>query len=328
MSDFNKPLVSIALCTYNGERYITSQLDTIINQTYPNIEIIVVDDGSTDQTLSILKTYEEAGKIKLYKNQTNLGFIKNFEKAISLCKGEYIALSDQDDLWELNKIEALVANIGEHVLIYCDSEFIDNEGKSMGKVKSEFHNFVKGDSMAFILDYCTPGHAVLFKKELVAYLFPFPENMFHDWWITFAAINLGKITYVKDTLVKYRQHQNSYTDNLGARIVTDASKKREKIAGSTEARREAIRTTINHLKTFYHCRSCTKENKRFIAKLIVAYRQQQTSFIAARLLCIFLLYGNRLFPIRKRSTFKLIIKEIAGVKLKVSFHKFRSLVQG
>jgi len=124
-----EPLVSIALCTYNGDTYISSQLDTIINQTYGNIEIIVVDDGSTDNTLPILKHYEETGKIKLYRNNTNLGFIKNFEKAISLCTGDYIALSDQDDLWELNKIELLVNTIGENMLIFSDSEFIGRENR-------------------------------------------------------------------------------------------------------------------------------------------------------------------------------------------------------
>ena len=320
-------LVSVALCTYNGERYISSQLDTIINQTYPNIEIIVVDDRSTDQTISILKSYQEAGKIKLYQNETNLGFIKNFEKAISLCNGEYIALSDQDDLWDLNKIEILVKSIKNHVLIYSDSEFANSEGESMGKVKSQYHNFAKGDSMAFILDYCTPGHAILFKKELINYLFPFPENMFHDWWITFAAINLGEITYIKDCLVKYRQHETSYTDNLEAKVITDLNKRRSKIASSMDARKKAIERTIAHLKTFYYCKSCTKENQRFILKLIVAYKQQATSYIAFRLLWIFILYGKRLFLIRKKSRLKLIAKEVVGIKSKVIFHKNMSYLR-
>jgi len=325
-----EPLVSIALCTYNGETYISSQLDTIINQTYGNIEIIVVDDGSTDNTLPILKHYEETGKIKLYRNNTNLGFIKNFEKAISLCTGDYIALSDQDDLWELNKIELLVNTIGENMLIFSDSEFIDREGKSLGKVKSQFHNFVKGDiSIAVIFDTCVPGHAMLFKKELLNYLFPFPSDLFHDWWVTYTAAALGRITYVKDILVKYRQHPASYTDALGTKkAVKDIGKGRDKIAASTDARRQAIRTKIHHLKTFYHNRANNKKQKRFIANLIVAYRQQENSYIAARLMLIFLLYGNRLFAIQKRSKLKMYAKEIFGIKLKVGFHNYMSRLRG
>ena len=327
-----QPLVSVALCTYNGERYISSQLDTIINQTYKNIEIIVVDDRSTDNTPTILKRYEQEGKIRLYRNETNLGFIKNFEKAISLCTGEYIALSDQDDLWELNKIQVLVNNIGDCTLIFSDSEFMDSEGKLMGKIKSQFHNFIKGDvSISFIFDTCTPGHAMLFKKKLLDYLFPFPEDMYHDWWVVYTATVLGKIMYVKDSLVKYRQHQNSYTDALGARAVKATGKARDYIAASVNAREQVINEKIHHLKTFYYNRANSKKNKRFITKLIVAFQQQKKSYIASRLFCMFLLYGDRLFRIQKKSYLKTIVKSIVGVKLKLVFHKklshFRNLLR-
>ena len=93
-------LISIAMTSYNGEKYIREQLDSILTQTYGNFELIICDDRSKDSTVEIIKDYcIKDSRIKLYVNEKNLGFKKNFEKAISLCKGEYIALSDQDDIY-------------------------------------------------------------------------------------------------------------------------------------------------------------------------------------------------------------------------------------
>jgi glycosyltransferase involved in cell wall biosynthesis len=111
-------LISIALCTYNGEKYLIEQLDTLVNQTYPKLEIIVVDDCSSDKTITILNDYlSKFPFIKLYQNEQNLGYIKNFEKAISLCNGELIALADQDDVWDLNKLTIMAEAINENMLL-------------------------------------------------------------------------------------------------------------------------------------------------------------------------------------------------------------------
>src|SRR5882762_9584184 len=95
------PLVSIAICTYNGARFIRPLLQSITDQSYDDLEIIIVDDCSQDGTFDILNTFQEADRrVKLYRNEQNLGYVKNFEKAIDLCTGEYIALCDQDDIWQ------------------------------------------------------------------------------------------------------------------------------------------------------------------------------------------------------------------------------------
>src|SRR5688500_10348209 len=96
----NIPLVSIALCVYNGEKFLREQLDSLVNQSYPNIEIIASDDRSTDASLLILQEYADRYPyFKFGQNEQNLGYVKNFEKVISLCSGDLIALSDQDDIW-------------------------------------------------------------------------------------------------------------------------------------------------------------------------------------------------------------------------------------
>src|SRR5262245_56238365 len=102
-------LVSIALCTYNGGRFLAAQLDSILSQTHRNLELIIVDDCSTDATGDIIKTYAgQAQRIRFEINTGNLGYNRNFEKGLSLCRAEYIAPSDQDDIWEPLKIEAML----------------------------------------------------------------------------------------------------------------------------------------------------------------------------------------------------------------------------
>lgn len=214
------PLVSIALCTYNGERFLAEQLDSIINQTYKNIEIIVVDDCSSDGTLNILQSYSERyPNFKIHQNDMNLGYIKNFEKAINLCSGDFIALSDQDDIWLSHKIALQIKEIGNHILIYHDSIFIDSAGNFISKRISDVRRLYKGeDSRYFLFENCVSGHSILFNRKLISYLDKFPNNVFHDWWLTYCATNLGSITFIEECLVKYRQHSNTSTDILRSRI--------------------------------------------------------------------------------------------------------------
>src|ERR1700742_3478188 len=102
-----EPLISVALCTYSGEKFLQEQMDSILAQTYKNLEIVIVDDCSTDRTIDIINSYAEKDKrIKLFQNDTNLGFNKNFEKALSLTTGEYISISDQDDTWLPQKLQS------------------------------------------------------------------------------------------------------------------------------------------------------------------------------------------------------------------------------
>ena len=118
-------MISIAMTTYNGEKYLREQLDSILNQTYKDFELIICDDCSTDSTVQIIKSYIDP-RIKLFINEKNLGFKKNFEKAIKLCTGEYIALSDQDDIWELDHLKILYDKINGADLI-CGNNLIFNQ---------------------------------------------------------------------------------------------------------------------------------------------------------------------------------------------------------
>ncbi|PWS31093.1 glycosyltransferase family 2 protein [Pedobacter paludis] len=304
------PLVSIALCTYNGERFLKEQLDSIVNQTYPNIEIVVVDDGSTDQTWAILNEYAERYKsFNIYQNDVNLGYIKNFEKAIGLCTGDYIALADQDDIWLPNKIEVQVNEIGEHILIYHNSEFINNEGHSLNKRMSDIINMYQGDNFkAFLFFNSLSGHESLFKKELTKYSLPFPKEIFHDRWLAYTATNVGKLKYINQSLVKYRQHENSDTNILKL--------EREKVIITPNGKAK-IEKTLSEFEVF----ASYKYNKdtAFIQQLLKLYRTRLNNYLCFRL--IFFMYSNykSLLFISKKSTvskMNFIFKHIWGGKLK------------
>ena len=107
-------MLSIAMTTYNGSKYLQKQLDSILNQSYSDFELVICDDCSIDDTFEILKIYEKRdSRIKIFKNNENIGFSKNFEKTISLCKFDYIALADQDDIWKENHLELLLSNLND-----------------------------------------------------------------------------------------------------------------------------------------------------------------------------------------------------------------------
>ncbi len=220
-------MISIILSTYNGEKYIKEQLDSIINQTYKNFELIIVDDFSQDTTVKILKNYLNQYKnIFLYENEKNIGYVKNFEKGVRFSKGDYIAFSDQDDYWYPEKLEILMNRIDEYDVAYCDSELVNENLEPKGKKMSTNHNLLSSSNpLNFIIKNCVSGHAMLFKKSLLENNFEFPELIPHDWWITFLASNRKGVFFVNKPLVKYRIHDNNCIGGNGHKKI----KKEEKV---------------------------------------------------------------------------------------------------
>lgn len=212
-------MISVAMCTYNGEKYIEEQLMSIINQTVLPDEIVICDDGSSDNTVQIvrntLKNWDRRYQIII--NEKNLGYRKNFEKAIGLCKGEYIFLSDQDDVWNSKKIECMINEIKkdeEIVLVFHDAELVDHQLKSMGgtfwQQLGVYIDELKRDDFRRILESnIVQGSACLIKRELFEYAIPFPEIAVHDEWLALVAIAKGKIHPLNLVLSKYRQSESN-----------------------------------------------------------------------------------------------------------------------
>ncbi len=211
-------LVSIAMTTYNGEKYIQKQLESILNQTYSILEIIICDDMSKDRTVEIIKEYaKKDSRIKLYINEKNLGFKKNFERVISLCSGSYIALADQDDIWKKNKIKKLVENIGQYDLIHSTASLIDENSNVINEKWIKQDDF-KYTFERFIFGNTVTGCTLLFKRQLLEDFFPIPSGeKYHDWWLGLLASKHKGIKYIDIPLIKYRQHNEQDT---GANVKT------------------------------------------------------------------------------------------------------------
>lgn len=210
-------LVSVAMATYNGEKYLLEQLESIVSQTYENIELIIVDDCSSDNTREMLRSFNEKhkDKVRVYYNRSNLGLVKNFEKALGYCSGDFIALCDQDDIWELNKIKRLVDEIGEYSLIYSDLSLIGSNGDVLSRSRTSdkrINNHSDISLRELILTNYVIGCSVLFKREILDSVLPIPSDAFlHDWWIAIIASKSNGIKYLHEQLTAYRQHsQNMY----------------------------------------------------------------------------------------------------------------------
>jgi glycosyltransferase involved in cell wall biosynthesis len=218
------PLISIALCTYNGARYLREQLDSLLSQDWPQLEIVAVDDVSTDETPSILQAY--AGRhscIRYFQNTSNLGYQKNFERAMRECRGRWIAPCDQDDIWLPHKLSRLAQALddGTSLLAFCDSELIDHHGESLERKLSDIialHS--TDDPLPFLRSNMVSGHAMLFCRSLLDKGLPLPAELFHDWWLAYVAVSQAPIRYVDACLVQYRQHAASVTDISGRKSKT------------------------------------------------------------------------------------------------------------
>lgn len=210
-----QPLVTVLVATYNGVAFLEQQLDSIIEQSYTNLEIIIQDDASSDETCKIIKRYASRdSRIRFFQNKENLGIIQNFYDLIDKATGEYIAIADQDDIWKLEKIECLLNHIGNYSLIYTDSQLIDQSGNQIGKslLKAIGHAPKSGKGLINLFTKNTvSGHACLFKKSIVPVVLqnchaPYVENVMYDQLIAVVASLINGVTYYESPLTLHRIH--------------------------------------------------------------------------------------------------------------------------
>jgi len=214
--------VSVALATCNGERYLRQQLETIYAQTWPDLgdlEVVASDDASTDGTVAILAEYAERHGLRYAVNPTRLGLVENFERAIRLCRGELIALADQDDLWRPQKLLRLCQEIGDATLIYCNNQDVlapngePAEDTRTQQVVDFARAFGSGRPVRHLLaENWVVSHTLMFRRELIAHALPIPPHQpYHDGWLALVAATLGGIRYLDERLQVYRQHEASLT---------------------------------------------------------------------------------------------------------------------
>lgn len=207
-NDFPKN-ISIVLCTFNGERYLRQQLDSIFNQTLPACEVIVQDDGSTDHTMDILREYAvRFPQMKVHVNEGRHGINANFFSAMSRATCPWIALSDQDDIWESTKLEHQSRAIGDHLLCSGRSVPFSDDGFP---VTTDLRD-PNYDALRVAYLGALPGHTFLFRRELLRFL---PDGAscpyLYDWQLQLIAACAESIVYLPETLVHFRRHRDAAT---------------------------------------------------------------------------------------------------------------------
>lgn len=230
--------VDILMPTYNGEKYLREQLDSILNQTYKDIRLIISDDCSKDSTSEILKEYKEKdNRVEIYLQENNLGVVKNIEYLLKKVENPLYMLADQDDVWLPEKIEKSVEKLEQEKadLVFGDLEVVDQDLKTM------YHSF--GDFMllnrkitkyinSYKLNYlynCVTGCTVLARKETIEKILPLPQKskyLIHDYWMGLVISLNGKVAYMTEKYIKYRQHGNN---QVGTNKISHGFEKLEQV---------------------------------------------------------------------------------------------------
>jgi|SRR5690554_2194578 len=264
----SSPLISIALCTYNGQEFLSEQLSSILAQSHDHLEVIVCDDGSTDRTIQIVEDFAARDpRVKLYQNPRNLGFNKNFEKAISISSGEFIAISDQDDIWEPDKIRLLYENIQDNLLIFSNSLRMDRTGKLLGDQLLSNFSIQDKTFKAYLLHNYTTGHTCLFRRKFVDFILPLPEVGYYDWWMGFVALYHQKITFLDQPLTRHRVHAGSVIQT----VFSDEKAKSQTDLFNTDL-------NIRQLKVFRSYKNLLQDDRDIIDELIEDLETKKRQF--------------------------------------------------
>lgn len=201
-------MISVCIPTYNGEKFIREQLDSILNQSTAVNEIIISDDSSTDNTIDIIKSYKDS-RIRIFENQKFKSPVFNLENALKHSKGDYIFLADQDDVWKNNKVEVMLNYLQNHQLVVSDGYIIDEEGEIIEKSIFNIYNSKSG-FLKNLFKNSYMGCCMAFDRQLLNYVLPFPKGIaMHDLWIGLNAELFFSVCFCKNQLVSYKRHGNN-----------------------------------------------------------------------------------------------------------------------
>ena len=220
--------VTIALCTFNGAKHLREQLESFIAQTRPPEELVVCDDGSTDETMMILHEFASGSPfpVRVYGNEQRLGSTANFQKVIALSDGEIIFLSDQDDIWHPLKVETFLESFSfsaSTALVFCNVDFVREDRSRyernlfevMGFTEERQQSFQRGNDLKYLLESnIVLGCALAFRSKFRHLVSPIPTNIpkvIHDYWIALTLSAVSSCVPIRRSLVDYRQHPYQQT---------------------------------------------------------------------------------------------------------------------
>ncbi|WP_051295926.1 glycosyltransferase family 2 protein [Eisenibacter elegans] len=212
----DRPPVSVCMATYNGAKHIRQQLASILIQLQPQDEIIISDDSSTDDTLSIIADFKDE-RIRVFPNNTFRNPIYNFEFALKQAQHEYLFLCDQDDYWYPHKLDTVTKLLSEHLLVVHDCEVVDISGKVLHSSFFDYIHLGQGGFFKNLLKNRYVGCCMAFRRDLLEQSLPFPKSIpMHDWWIGLIAAAKGRVYHCPDKLIRYIRHSET-ASNTGAK---------------------------------------------------------------------------------------------------------------
>ncbi len=218
MSDLS---ISVAMCTFNGARFLGAQLESIAAQDRVPDELVVCDDGSSDGSAEIVNQFSGRSTfpVKLVINQKNLGSTRNFEQAISLSRGTIVALADQDDVWykqKLSRIEDAFLRSSTIVAVFSDADLIDDASRALGGRlwptfafdSAKQNQFAQGHALKVLIRHpVVTGATMAFRKEYFHLAAPIPVDEVHDRWLSFLLAARGRFEIIPEPLMQYRRHE-------------------------------------------------------------------------------------------------------------------------
>lgn len=309
--------ISIAMATYNGKKYLQEQLESFVAQKNLPHELVVCDDGSSDETLSIVSSFSEYAPfpVRIYKNPENLGYADNFLKAASLCKGDWIAFSDQDDVWLPEKLEQVAKQCADDVLLIVHSaELVDEELNSVGK---RFPDITEDKVVGSLNNkpWWTPaGFTQCFSASLIKDFpwgqrptdFNSPGKMqAHDQWTYFLANSFGKVVYLEKSLALYRRHEGavtgSYRNSISSRLkaMNGAGEEHYRFLSSVaKVYSETMTKLVNSSHPLHEKSKSASEyydrlsNIYYLRSNIYSGRFSKSGFLAFYRLCLRKAYGH------------------------------------
>lgn len=230
---------SVAMCTYNGAQYIEEQLRSILKQTHPIDEIVVCDDGSKDGTVALIENFIKRypDKIRLIRNPVNMGYTRNFEKAICNCNGDIIFLSDQDDIWMPDKVEVICNYFETHPdksFVFTNAILVNRFGTPcyscslfdvVGMDRRNKKLFRQGHGYQVLsTSGRVTGATAALRASFVPYCIPFPAiGQVHDEMIAISAQLRNKLGFIEHSLIRYRLHE-AQSVGLGALFIYPAQR--------------------------------------------------------------------------------------------------------
>ncbi len=246
MSPSRQHRISVALCTYNGEQFLPQQLASIAKQTRLPDEVVICDDHSTDRTVALVQEFAAAASypVRLFENERNLGFAANFERAIRLCNGDLIALSDQDDIWYPHRLEISEQEFIAHAragLVFSDADLVDEHDRLTGQTLWQRLGFIgrckrdllAGQYVVLAKHRFVTGATVIFRANLRDRCLPIGAGWIHDEWIAMIVAAFADLRPIDQPLIRYRIH--------GSQQVGFVNKLEQRAQGKTRGERHWAR---------------------------------------------------------------------------------------